>query len=283
MTDFSTYKFRCHALGKIMTDSKDAITKNQLETIAEYEAKEKLTVKQNEELLRLIAKRDNKESILGSTCIDYLVQVYVETRFGREKDIHSKYLEKGLAVEEDAITMYSLIKRDMYTKNDKRLENDFFTGEPDTHEGKSIYQADKIIDIKSSWDLFTFFQTKTAKPNKDYVYQVTGYCDLTGAKVGVIAHCLIDTPHMLIEKEKESLKWKLGVIDRENDANYIEACEAIEKAMTFGDIPMEERLSEFVVKRDDELIQQMKNRVIICREWLNDFAEKQEKKLAHAA
>lgn len=253
MIDFSTFRFRCSALGEIMTNKQ--------------------------------GKKDTTcVDELSDTAIKYLVKVYVETRFGREKDIHSKYLEKGLAVEEDAITMYSLIKRNMYVKNDKRLENDYFTGEPDTFEGRSIFHADRIIDIKSSWDLFTFFQTKTAKqPNKDYVYQVTGYCDLSGASEGVIAHCLIDTPHMLIEKEKESLKWKLGVIDPMASPHYIEACEAIDKAMTFGDIPMEERLCEFVVKRDEELIQQMKKRVIICREWLNDFAEKQEKRLAHAA
>lgn len=253
MQDFSTYRFRCSALGDIMTNK---------------QGKKDTTCKEE----------------LSQTALNYLVQVYIQERFGREKEIHSKYLEKGLAVEEDALTLYSLIKKDMYAKNDKRLQNAFFTGEPDTHEGKSIFNAEKIIDIKSSWDLFTFFQTKTATtPNKDYVYQVNGYCDLSGAREGVIAHCLIDTPHMLIEKEKDSLKWKLGVIDRENDANYLEACEEIERSMTFGDIPMEERLHEFVVKRDDELIQQMRNRVIICREWLNDFAEKQEKRLLHAA
>lgn len=268
MSKFDNYLFRCSSLGKIMTAGKSSITDKQLATITEMEGKPKLTEKQQAELTRLIQKRDNPE--LSGTCKSYLVECYVSYIYGRQKDVYSKYMEKGLAVEEDAITLYSRVKRQVFKKNEERINNAFLTGEPDLFEGESILKASHIIDLKSSWDLFTFFNAKLGKLDSDYEWQQLGYCDLTQAESASLAYCLIDTPESLINKEANKLMWDMGAATSESP-EYLEAKTELEKNMRFTDIPLKDRLSEKFIRRDDSKILAAHERVIECREWLNEL------------
>lgn len=227
MKDFSDYKFRCSSLGAIMTDAR------------------------------------TKSEGLGETCKAELIKIYVETVYGRYKDIASKYIEKGLAVEEDSITLLSQVKDKYLKKNSERFTNDFITGEPDVL--KPLY------DTKSCWDLHTFYAAKTKPLNKGYEYQMQGYCELTSTSEGVVAFCLIDTPMALIEQEKKKLYWQMDVATMENP-DYLKACEQLEKEMTFGDIPIEERVHEVKVIYNPSLIERVYERITLCREWLNEFA-----------
>lgn len=280
--DFSKYLFRCSSLGDLMSDSKDGITAKQLETIEEYKRKPKLTDIQRTDLLRLIAKRDKGPlSQLGDTCVKKLVEIYITERFGRVKNIVSKYLEKGLDTEEDSLTLYSEVKKIPYFKNTVRLNNDYITGEPDTFEGPSIKNALRVIDFKGSWDVFTFFQTKAEPIDKGYDYQLNGYCDLTDADTGLLAYCLNDTPSHLIEREINNLKYKLGIIDADAHPGFSEACDEIRRHMTFQDIPKPERIIEYPIYRSQKTILSIYDRVRLCRIWLNEFAYKQSKSPAH--
>jgi hypothetical protein len=268
--NFDNYKIRCSSLGKVMTAGKSSITEKQLAFITELEGKPKLTEKQNAELLRLIKKRDNPE--LSGTCKSYLVECYVSEVYGREKEVYSKYMEKGLAVEEDSITLYSRIKKQFFKKNEETISNQYICGTPDLYEGKSIKEAFSIIDLKSSWDLFTFFAAKLGPLDHNYEWQLTGYMDLSHAEQSVLAYCLIDTPETLIQKEANKLMWDMGATTSESP-EYLEAKEVLEKQMRFGDIPMNDRMTEKFIRRDEGKIRQIPERVEECREWLNELHE----------
>lgn len=262
MIDFSTWKCRCHALGNIMSAGKSTITEKQLAQITEFEGKPKLTEKQNAELLRLVKKRDNPE--LSATCKSYLVECYVTEVYGRDKDIYSKYMEKGLMVEEDSITMYSLFKKEFLKKNEERLSNSFIEGCPD------VRQPGRVIELKSSWDIFTFFNSKLANIKSDYDWQLNGYIWLDNAQDGTLVYCLIDTPETLIQKELNTLMWNMGAATSESP-EFLEAKAKLEHSMRFGDIPREDRVHEKYVRRDDSKINQIPDRVKECREWLHEL------------
>lgn len=262
MIDFSNWKCRCHALGNIMTAGKSSITEKQLAQITEFNGKPKLTEKQNAELLRLIKKRDNPE--LSATCKSYLIECYVTAVYGREKDVYSKYMEKGLSVEEDSITLYSLYKKEFFKKNEERLSNAFIEGCPD------IRQPKHVRDIKSSWDIFTFFNSRLGNIDPKYDWQLTGYIWLDGAESGTLAYCLIDTPEALINKEANKLMWDMGAATNESP-EFLEARATLELNMRFGDIPREERVHEKHVRRDESKINQIPDRVKECREWLSEL------------
>lgn len=176
-------------------------------------------------------------------------------------------MQKGLMVEEDAITLYSRVKKSFYKKNEERLENDFIKGTPDLFVGESIYQADEVIDIKSSWDIFTYYRNFVKDIPQAYYWQLQGYMALTGAKTSRLAFCLVDTPEVMINDEKRKLMWKMGVATDMDDA-YIEAADRLERAMKYGDIPISQKVCEFIIDRDEAAIDKIYLKVSKAREYL---------------
>jgi hypothetical protein len=262
MKNFDNYLFRCSSLGKIMSAGKSTITEKQLVSIQTLEGKVNPTEKQKAELARLIRKRDNPE--LSTTCKTYLVECYVSEIYKREKDVYSKYMEKGLAVEDDSITLYSRIKKQFYKKNEERLSNAFITGLPD------IRIPRHVKDIKSSWDIYTFFASKLSPINSDYEWQLNGYTWLDDAESATLVYCLIDTPETLINKEVNKLMWDMGATTSETP-EFLKAKEKLERNMRFGDLPLIDRMTEKFIRRDDKKIQSIPDRVTECREWLNEL------------
>lgn len=237
--DFKKTLFRASAIGQIMTEPQ--------------------------------SKAHKEAGRLGKTAKSYCRQLYREMMYEREKEIYSKYLEKGLQVEEDAITLYSRVKKVLFLKNTERLTNEFVSGHPDLYIGKDIRHADEVNDIKSSWDLFTF-PFPSDPLNDDYDWQLQTYMALTGAKTSKLIYCLIDTPEVLINDEKRKLLWKMGVTTDLNP-DYQAACVEIDKNMRFTDIPMKDRICEFIINRDDEKIERIYQRVRRCRYYLEELYE----------
>jgi hypothetical protein len=60
----------------------------------------------------------------------------------------------------------------------------------------------------------------------------------------------------------------------ELNPDYIKASQELEKLMIFEDIDYRERVIKQPVPRNDELIEKMKSRVPVFRQWLSDFHEK---------
>lgn len=216
----------------------------------------------------LMVEPKTKSELIAQGVKTHLVDVFVSYKYGRKTEINTKYINKGLQVEEDSITLYSRAKKTFLKKNEVTLSNEFICGTPDLYLGKSIEEAEEIIDIKSSWDIFTFFRAKNNPLNKMYYWQLQSYMALTGAKKSKLVYCLIDTPHAMIEDEKYKLRYKMGVIDPNNE-DYINACNELERSMIYDDIPLTEKYFEIEVLRCDEDIERLYSRITTCREWMN--------------
>lgn len=208
---------------------------------------------------------------LSETCKAHLLRCWIKETYGRDKDVSNKFIEKGLAVEDDAITLYSRNTRTYYQKNIETLENEFIVGTPDLYEGLDIRRATAIKDIKSSWDLYTYFSVFVKPINKDYAWQLSSYCALSGADKAGLVYCLVNTPEQLIWKEKDALKWKMGIIDPSASDIYMQACEELEKAMVFDDIPMEHRHVEFAIDIRKYPIGNAYERIMDCRKFLSQL------------
>lgn len=250
MREFDNITFRCSSLGKLMTNQQ--------------------------------GKKDTtKYEELSETCKQALIEMFISRRYGRQKDITNKYTEKGLAVEEDAVTLYSRLEGKFFKKNTERIHNEFINGEPDLFRGVSVFNADHIDELKSSWDIFTFFTVKTKPINKDYLYQLQGYMALTGAKTSTLGYCLIDTPEPMINDEKRRLFHKMNVLTDQNP-DYIKACELLELNMKFDDVPLQDRVIKFQVPCNEDLIESVYARVPWWRQFLNEFAESFQDRLKAA-
>lgn len=213
-----------------------------------------------------------KGEVLGETCKSALLEIWIEETYGRKKDITNKYMEKGVLQEEESITLYSLVTKTFFKKNTEQVSNDFLIGTPDLYKGESIMSATEIKDIKTSWDLFTFFGVFGQPVNKKYKWQMQGYMDITGAKDSGLVYCLVDTPLHLIEDAKRKLQWAMNIIDPQAHPEFQVQCDQIEKNMTFSlDIPKEHRWTEFKIPRDEAMIQEAHEKLPLCRTFLNEL------------
>jgi hypothetical protein len=241
--------FRCHRLGDLMTDGDNSVTEKQLILIGELEKKAKRTDNQEAELKRLINKRDNPG--LSKTAKTYIREVALEMKYGRKREIVSKYLEKGRRVEDYAIIALNELHGKLYSKNDQRKDNGIWSGEAD------IVEADFLRDTKSSWDVFSHYANEALNPK--YKWQMLGYLELYDKPVGYIDHVLIDTPEDLIQDELRKASWKLGYQDLPMDLEI-----EIRHSLTFQDIPLEKRVITFEVKRDPVDVQKMNDRLAMA-------------------
>lgn len=247
--NWKDYKFRCSALGKLTTNPQGVKDPDKVD----------------------------HWSKLSETTKTYLLECYIREVYGRDKEILNKYIEKGLQVEEDSITLYSRTTKTFFKKNEERLSNDYITGTPDLFTGSSIQEAETIIDIKSSWDIHTFFETISKPLNKNYVAQINGYCALSGAKTGKLVYCLVDTPPILILDEQRRLGWKVGIATEDWQINevYNQACEYLEKSMTYSDIDINDRYIENQIPFDKIAFENIVyKRIDLCREFLTNLKVK---------
>ncbi len=215
--------------------------------------------------LGLIMTDGKKKEELGETAKSHLIECYVSKKYGRKKDLTNKFIEKGLLAEEDSFDLYTLVKDKLFIKNEKTFQNDFFTGTPD------IVDGNLVIDIKTSWDIFTFFAVIGKPINKMYYWQLQAYMDLTGTNEAKLVYCLVNTPFKLIEDQKKKLMWTMGVIDHDADDAYLKACEQVDKNSIFDDIAIESKYIEFSIKRDQFAIDKAHERVKFCRKFLNEL------------
>jgi len=198
-----------------------------------------------------------KNEILGQTAKTYAENWVKEQLYGKRREISSKYMLKGTQMEDEAIDLLSVYDFASYTKNQQSFENDFMTGTPDI-----ISPAGVVIDIKTSWDCFTFPLFDAEIPTKDYYYQLQGYMALTGLKAACLAYCLVDTPVHIIESESKRLVYNEGY-------DFDEAVEILTEKMRYTGIDLKLRVKTFNVEYDQTTIDAIYQRVQEVREYIN--------------
>jgi hypothetical protein len=170
---------------------------------------------------------------LSKTAQSYAQEWVKEQIYGRRKDISSKYMTKGNIVEDESIDFLAEAQDyGFLVKNEQHFENDFLTGTPD------VITKDEVIDMKNSWDCFTFPLFYDSLPNKDYFYQLQGYMALTGLSKAKLVYTLMNTPEEL------------------GGDNY-------------DDIDIKYRIKSFEIERDEKVIEEIYKRVLEVREYIN--------------
>jgi len=176
---------------------------------------------------------NGKGSLISVGGKTYLKEWVISQLYGVEKQIKSKYLDKGIMMEDQAIDFaVKMLNIDFALKNEQRFEDDYFTGEPD------MILDDRIIDIKNSYDCFSFPLFETEIPTSDYYYQLMVYMHLTGKRKAQLVYVLLDTP---------ATNWDAGIL---------------------YNVPDEMRIKTFDVEYDPQVIQILQRKVIEAREYI---------------
>ena len=197
--------------------------------------------------------------VLSQTAKTYVQDLVLLEKYGIRKEFSSRYTDKGNEVEDLSIALVNeVLNYKFIYKNDEHFNNEWLTGTPD------VNTDEVLIDVKSSWDASTFPFFETELPNKDYFYQLQGYMWLTGKTESVLAYCLIDTPLEMVEDEVRRAHWKLHLIEENTELR-----KEIESKHKFGHIPNNRRVKYWFVQRDEQVIEAIKERVELCREYYN--------------
>lgn len=171
--------------------------------------------------------------------------------FGYQKFEGSKETEKGHICEQSGVELAGALRFLDLTKNTERKENDFISGECDIY----VPESNLIIDIKNSWDIGThpfFYEEAVAKAKKDgYDWQMLGYMWLWDCEEANIDFCLFPTPAELLKSWEDPFKY----VDLVND------------------IPQQKRVTTVVIKRDNDKIEQIKERVTLAQAYYDKLLD----------
>lgn len=201
----------------------------------------------------LMASGRAKEELLGETAKAKLREIFVEEAFGRKKyDNINKYTQKGIMVESDSLELVSESSPVPLFKNTKTLKNDYLVGTPDVIKPT-------LIDIKSSWDIWTFMAVDARKAEKDYYWQMAGYMWLVEQYSAVLAYVLVDTPDEIMQHELYSLSYKLNEKQVEEAKNNYQ----------YSDIDPKLRVKKYILPLVDGDVEKIKVQLDACREYLS--------------
>jgi len=213
-----------------------------------------------------VTKADKEAGLLSKTAQKHLLDVYIAEKYGRKKDIQTKQMRKGVEVEQESINLLSLYLKKPFFKNEERFTNDYISGHPDIID-------EGIIDIKSSYDLWTFLGNLPDKLDSLYYWQMQSYMWLTGKQKATIAYCLVNTPDSIVEQEKYYLLKNMDVISEESP-EFVREAMKLELNMKFDDIDIEERILMFNIDRSEDDILRIQHKVEKAREFLSEIEEK---------
>jgi len=167
---------------------------------------------------------DGKSEELSTGAKTVITKMAKEAIYGYDEIVTSKYMDKGVQVEDESIELLNRVLFTNYSKNKERRENDWITGEPD------IVTHDRIYDIKSSWSLTTFPVTSKQGEDKCYEWQLRAYMWLFDVDQASLAYCLVPTPEHLIGYESRSYhevdhitpELRITLVNYERDKNLEE-------------------------------------------------------------
>lgn len=213
-----------------------------------------------------IMAKPTKNNIVSVGAKTYCKKWLTEQIYNRKEQISSKYMLKGTTVEDESI---SFIEKQLnlkkIRKNYKSFENDFLTGTPD------VITKNEIIEVKSSWNCFTFPLLEDDIPTKGYNYQAQGYMHLTGLKKAKLIYTLIDTPEDMIQSEFTK-KTGLWFVNLNNELNSLYP--EFEKDYKYGDIEEKYKIKIYEIDYDENVIETIKERVEACKEYIKLLSNK---------
>jgi hypothetical protein len=249
------FKIRCSAIGEIMA-GQIGLTEAQAKYRSELLARTKpLTDKMQSDLADLNARFAQNE--LPQSAKTYCLNWIKEQLYQKRKDFSSKFTEKGILMESEAIEFCSeQLGWGMVSKNTESFEDAFMTGEPDVILGESVE------DIKCSWDCFTFplFHNDC---DQAYYWQLQGYMYLTGKKKAGVNYVLMDAPEQIVDIESKREAYASGEMDVTT-----ELWDSVCARMSYAGIDPKLRHKRYAIEFNQDAVNSVCERVELCRQYI---------------
>ncbi len=186
---------RCSSLGKIMTNARDVDPALMTDELAAIKGKTKRSPEEKALLAEALSRS------LSETAKSHIRSLAAQAIYGVEFEISSRTIEKGLALEQQAIELVNRVRGLSLVKNTERKTDGFLTGEADCFDpGPRIGH-----DTKVAWSIATFPIVLADCLDDDYLWQMRGYMKLWDAEEWHVQYALLDTPEELVGFEPQSM------------------------------------------------------------------------------
>ena len=205
-------------------------------------------------------KADKDAGNLSETAKTFVEDKWLFDTFGFAESIKNQYMDKGNECEQDSMDLVTqVLEGGFRSRYNTKLQNDYVIGTPD------IVLQDCVEDIKTSWNLKTFFN---AELSKMYFAQAQCYMWLTGKEKYRLIYALVPTPQSMVLNECEKLVYKYG--KNYDNEDYIAECQQIQRNNDLiKELPIEKRVKVFAFDYDPNYIETLKNKIEKAREYYN--------------
>ena len=279
-------------LQEIKDNPKSKITPTQLKTIDKYSAKgDAATPKQKTELARLIKIRDTKVGLseaqqtkydelvekrdkpfeLSVGAKTYIDEIWEQINIKSRMPVVTNETLKGHLCEQDVFELIQKFvpSKTFRVKHPAPLDDADFVGWPDLVLDKDGF----VEDAKAPYTAKTF---RSATLTKEYKTQLQVYMHLTGHKKARLFYGLVNTPDVLVEKEKTRFFHKFNIGDgiEQTTVNheYEKCIRQIEEMHNFDHIPEDRRLKVFYVEYDEKFMDELVFRIQKAREYYDTLS-----------
>ena len=190
---------------------------------------------------KLMTTPKSKGENLSQGAKTYIRQVAKQDYFGYRVELDNKYINKGKDQEQDSIDLLNSVRFTNYKKNDVRIEDEYMTGECD------ILAEDRVIDIKTSWNLETWPATPGEAHDNDYEWQGRAYLMLYEREIFELVFCMVTT------KDEFLNQWEQIDLHRVDH------------------IAPEKRITSVIYERDLEKEQLIREKLIFANEYYSQY------------
>lgn len=190
---------------------------------------------------KLMTSPKSKSENLSQGAKTYIRQVAKQDFFGYRVELDNKYINKGKDQEQDSIELLNAVRFTNYKKNDIRIENEYMTGECD------ILADDRVIDVKTSWNLETWPATPGEAHDNDYEWQGRAYLMLYEREIFELVFCMVTT------KDEFLNQWEQIDLHRVDH------------------ISPEKRITSVIYERDLEKEQLIREKLIFANEYYSQY------------
>ena len=190
---------------------------------------------------KLMTTPKSKTENLSQGAKTYIRQVAKQDFFGYRVELDNKYINKGKDQEQDSIDLLNAVRFTNYKKNDVRIEYEYMTGECD------ILADDRVIDIKTSWNLETWPATPGEAHDNEYEWQGRAYLMLYEREIFELVFCMVTT------KDEFLSQWEQIDLHRVDH------------------IAPEKRITSVIYERDLEKEELIREKLIFANEYYSQY------------
>jgi hypothetical protein len=190
---------------------------------------------------KLMTTPKSKGENLSQGAKTYIRQVAKQDFFGYRVELDNKYINKGKEQEQDSIDLLNSVRFTNYKKNEIRIADGYLTGECD------ILSDDRVIDVKTSWNLETWPATPGEAHDNDYEWQGRAYLMLYEREIFELVFCMVTTKDEFINQ------WEQIDLHRVDH------------------IAPEKRITSVIYERDLEKEELIREKLIFANEYYSQY------------